>query len=113
MRILREKISVAELKEIAKDKFGDMIKAVVDVDKELLAIDAELHADLEAVLLAKGSGQNSLWGLNFYPDIEGEDFLEFDSLINLCPSRNNMTRGVDARDIREKIRGIVGKWVEK
>ena len=47
MLILSTPISRAELKEYAANTFGDMIKCVADVDKGLLAIDADLHADLE------------------------------------------------------------------
>jgi hypothetical protein len=49
-------------------------------------LDADLHADQEASLLADGSKQASLWGINLYPDVAGEDWLEFDSMINLRPS---------------------------
>ena len=60
MIILEKPISRAELKEYAANIFGDMIKCVADVDKELLAIDADLHADLERLLLENGSLQTSL-----------------------------------------------------
>jgi|TARA_B100000959_G_scaffold202277_1_gene211729 hypothetical protein len=44
---------------------------------EIVAIDAELHSDLEALCLENGSRQNALWGINYYPEIDGEDFIEF------------------------------------
>ena len=91
MQILNTVIAVDELRRIAKNTFGDLIKAVVDIDRELIAIDAELHSDLEALLLENGSKQKSLWGINFYPDIEDDDFLEFDSMINMRPSQGNMS----------------------
>ncbi|MCF7898291.1 MAG: DUF5674 family protein [Candidatus Omnitrophica bacterium] len=113
MKILKDMITTNELKKIAQATFGDLVKAVVDVDRELVAIDAELHSDLEALLLENGSKQNSLWGINFYPELEGDDFIEFDSMINLRPSRENKTRGVDSKDIRVKIINIVNKWVKE
>ena len=113
MKILENIMSVDELKQIAQATFGDIVKAVVDVDRELVAIDAELHSDLEALFLENGSKQNSLWGINFYPELEGEDFIEFDSMINLRPSQGNMTRGVDSKDIQVKIMNIVNKWVKR
>ncbi|MDD5040678.1 MAG: DUF5674 family protein [Patescibacteria group bacterium] len=112
MRILKNIMTVDELKQIAKATFGDLVKAVVDVDRELVAIDAELHSDLEALFLEDGSKQSSLWGINFYPELEGEDFVEFDSMINLRPSQGNMTRGVDSKDIQVKILNVVNKWVK-
>ena len=113
MEILKNVVTVDELKQTAKDTFGDLVKAVVDVDRELVAIDAELHSDLEALFLENGSKQSSLWGINFYPELEGEDFVEFDSMINLRPSQRNMTRGVDSPDIQKKISDIVKKWVKR
>ena len=113
MKILQEVITVEELKCIAADSFGELVKAVVDVDRRLVAIDAELHSDLEALLLENGSKQNSLWGINFYPDIGDDDFLEFDSMINMRPSQGNMSRGVGSEEIQRNIISIVNKWVKR
>ena len=55
MQIVNEKISCADLAKISGHYFGDMTKGVVDVEKEIVAIDAELHADLETLLLENGS----------------------------------------------------------
>ena len=93
--------------------FGNMVKAVIDVDKELLAIDAELHSDLEALLLENGSKQKSLWGINLYPEIKGDDLVEFDSMINMRPSQGNKSRGVESSEIRKKIMEIVSKKVAR
>ncbi len=112
MRILDSFISIEELQEIAQRSFGDLVKAVVDVDRELLALDAELHADLEAFLLENGSKQSSLWGINLYPFFDGEEFIEFDSMINLRPSQGNFSRGVDSVDIQNKIKKVVKKWIK-
>jgi len=113
MKILNNIIEVDELKKIAADTFGDLIKAVVDVDRELIAIDAELHSDLEALFLENGSKQSSLWGINFYPDIKDDDFIEFDSMINMRPSQRNMSRGVDSEEIKKKIINVVNRWVKR
>ncbi|MDP8265404.1 MAG: DUF5674 family protein [Candidatus Aceula meridiana] len=113
MKILDTAITVNELKQLAQNTFGNLIKAVVDIDRGLVAVDAELHSDLEALLLEQGSEQNSLWGINFYPEVEGDDFLEFDSMINMRPSQGNKSRGVDSAEIRGKIIEIVNKWIKR
>lgn len=113
MKIVKDKISINELKQMAEKMFGDMVKAVVDINKEIMAVDGELHADEEAVLLENGSRQKDLWGINIYPDMPGSDFIEFDSMINLRPSQNNRSRGIDNPDIRNKIFNIINKIVEK
>ncbi|MDI6785347.1 MAG: DUF5674 family protein [bacterium] len=113
MKIIRNKITLQELNEMAYNSFGNLVKAVVDVKKEIIAVDAELHSDEEALLLENGSKQRDLWGINFYIELEGDDFIEYDSMINLRPSQNNRSRGVDNPEIREKIKAIVDKLVEK
>lgn len=111
MLICENPVSRDDLRQMAATGFGDMVKGVVDIDRELLAVDAELHADLEAFLLNHDSSQNSLWGINLYPD-EDEDFVEFDSLINIRPMSGNRSRGVDDSKIRERILEVVSKWTE-
>ena len=39
MKIIKDQISINELKNLAKMKFGDLVKAVVDVKKEVMAVD--------------------------------------------------------------------------
>ncbi len=113
MIIVSESISLAELKKMAEERFGNMVKAVIDVEKEIMAVDAELHADEEALLLEKGSKQEDLWGINIYPEMPESERIEFDSMINLRPSQGNRTRGVDAPEIRQKIIRIVNKRLKK
>jgi hypothetical protein len=113
MEIVKNKLELSRLKEMAVASFGNIVKAVVDVDRELLAVDAELQSDLEALLLEDGSKQNGLWGVNLYPDMQGEEFIEFDSVINMRPSQNNLSRGVDNAEIRQKIVEIVNKRITR
>ena len=113
MKIIKDKISLEELKKMAQKMFGNLVKAVIDIKKEIIVIDAPMHADQEALLIEKGSNQADLWGINLYPDKKGKDFIEFDSMINLKPNQNNRTRGVDHPDIRAKLIKIVKKLVQK
>ncbi len=102
-----------ELKRMAAGMFGDMVKVVVDIDRELLAADGELHSDLEALLIDNGSKQQSLWGINLYPNMTGDDFVEFDSMINMRPSQGNRSRGVESAETRERIIRIVARRIER
>jgi len=92
---------------MASAMFGDLVKAVVDIRQEVMAVDAELHSDEEAFLLGEGSAQEDLWGINLYPALPGNDFVEFDSMINLRPSQGNRSRGVEDAAIRERLLAIV------
>lgn len=109
MKIIDKEITIQELNEMAGKMFGNLVKAVVDIEKEIMAVDAELHADEEALLLENGSQQKNLWGINLYPGISGDDFIEFDSMINLRPAQGNKSRGVEDELIRKKIIQIVNR----
>jgi hypothetical protein len=113
MEIITEAISLAQLREMAVRRFGEMVKAVVDVEQAVMAVDAELHADEEEALLERGSEQAHLWGINLYPDIVGESWIEFDSMINLRPSQGNRSRGVDDSVTRRRIVEIVSRLVTR
>jgi len=113
MKIITQKVTLAELNQMAAGLFENLVKAVVDIDKELLAVDAELHSDLEALLIENGSKQKDLWGINLYPQMKGDDLVEFDSMINMRPSQGNRSRGVDNSEIRRKIMEILSKRLER
>jgi hypothetical protein len=111
IRLIETGISRAELKTIALQRFGDMVKAVVDLDRGVMAIGGELHADEEAYLLERGSTQANLWGINLYPDMELPGFVEFDSMINVRPSQGNRSRTVEDSATQQKILAVVAKLV--
>jgi hypothetical protein len=113
MEIITEAIGLHRLREMAGRRFGEMIKAVVDVEQGIMAVDAELHADEEEALLERGSAQANLWGINLYPDVAGEEWIEFDSLINLRPSQGNRSRGVDDPGTRKRIAEVVSRLVAR
>ena len=111
IKIIKEPISKEELLDIAKNQFGDFVKAVVDVEKEIMGVGGELHADEETLLLQNGSRQENLWGINVYPEKSEEEWIMFDSMINIRPSQNNRSRGVESLDVQRKIRDIVSKLI--
>ena len=105
-------ITISELTNMAEKMYGNLVKGVVDLSSEKLVLDAEMHADEEAYLLEEGSVQADLWGINLYPDkFKSEDFIEFDSMINIRPRQKNMSRGVEDSSIQKKIIQIVNKKV--
>jgi hypothetical protein len=113
MKIVSQQVTLDELGRMATGTFGNMVKAVVDVDRELLAVDAELHSDLEALLLEDGSLQENLWGINLYPEFHDEQFVEFDSMINMRPSQGNRSRGVDSPETRSAILRVLEKRIQR
>ncbi len=113
MKIIENQIMLDELKEMASKMFGNLVKAVVDIEKKIMAVNADLHADEEALLIENGSAQKNLWGINIYPELTDDDFVEFDSMINLRPSQGNRSRGIDNIEIQKIILEIVNKLVKK
>ena len=92
--------------------YDGLVKAVADVARGLLVVDAPMHVDEEQYLLEAGSRQSDLWGFNLYPEDYGtEDFIEFDSMINIRPGQGNRSRGVDDPEIRQAISALVGEIV--
>jgi len=107
-----EAIPLSVLREIAATGFGDMVKAVVDVERRVMAVGGDLHADEEAVLLDRGSRQGDIWGFNLYPERYGNhDWIEYDSMINIRPRQGNRSRLVEDRSVQQAIVEIVSSLV--
>lgn len=111
---IENKISIPSLKEMAEKMFGNLIKAVVDVECEIMAIDGELHSDEELLLTENGSKRADVWGINLYPEYFNTDkFIEFDSMINIKPQLGNRSRGVDDEKTKNEILEIVKKLINQ
>lgn len=107
-----EHISLKELVSMAQKMYGSFVKADVDVVKKILILDMGMHADGEAYLLENGSLQKDLWGINLHPtDYGSDDFIEFNSLINIRPALGNASMNVLDTEIRNQIIDIVNEIV--
>ena len=110
---MKKKITRDELKTLAHEQYGDIIKAVVDIEQEIMGVGGELHVDIQSILIEKENSKGvSTWGINLYLDKTGDDFVEFDSMINLKPNLGNKTRGIENEEIKEKIINIVHQLVK-
>lgn len=110
--IVTETITIAALTAMAQGQHQSLVKAVVDVVRNIMAIGGEMHYDEEQVLLDDGSVQKDLWGINLHPErFGGSDFIEFDSMINLRPGQGNSSRSVVDPANRTLIVAVVGGLV--
>jgi hypothetical protein len=100
-------VPLDEVREMAREQFGDFVKAVVDVRRGVMVLGGELHADEEATLLERGARQADLWGINIYPDLPADERIEYDSMINVRPAQGNRSRFVDDPAIRQRIGAVV------
>jgi hypothetical protein len=114
IKVIEQPVEKAELIELElKSKYGSLVKAVVDIKQGVMIAGMTMHADGETALLERGSKQDDLWGINLYVQESGEEWIEYDSVINLRPSQGNESRGVDDPSIREEIRKIVNRLVQQ
>ena len=92
-------------------QFGSMVKFVVDVERGVVALGGEMHADAEALLLQQGSTQSDLWGGNLYPWNEPDQRIEFTSFINIRPMEENMGMEIENADIRGAVQRLIEAYV--
>ncbi len=109
---IKEKVRLDEIKKIAKEGYGDMVKAVVDVEREIMAVGAEFHSEEAEMLFEDGSKNENMWGINIYPDKSGDERIVFDSLINIKPLVKNNSMGIDNPEIKDKIKKIVNNLIQ-
>ena len=106
MKIIEHPTSLITIWEERETAFEEVLKIVVDINKNLIAADAEMHADLEQLLLKEGSAQQDLWGANIYPLRSKKDQIEYTSLINIRPAIGNRSMEVADSKVRKKIQLI-------
>lgn len=114
IKIVKKEISLQEVKRMAEKQFGEMVKAVVDIKKQIMAIGGELHADANELLFKKeGCDFKNVWGINIYPEEAENRRIVFDSLINIKPLSGNRSLSVKDEEIKNKIRKIVNKLINE
>lgn len=109
IRIINKPITRSEAKEIAKEFYVDMVKGVVDIEREIIALGGEWHMDANNMLTADGSRQSDIWGFNFHFNKEPQDTIEYISLINIRPADGNYDMVVED----ESRRGVMSAIIEK
>jgi hypothetical protein len=109
MILVDKPVPIKEIWTKRETKFSGLIKIAVDIEKEKIALDGELHADCETALLETGSQQENIWGANIYPENSGDDFIEFISFINIRPSQDNPSMEVLNPELRANIKKVVSR----
>jgi hypothetical protein len=105
-----QKLNRADLEQFKNNPFENVIKFVVDINQEVIALCGEMHADAEKILIENGSSQEDLWGANLWPWAE-EIKLEYISLINIRPHLNNFGMEIENEGIQARVKAIVFKWI--
>jgi hypothetical protein len=101
-----ERLEPSEVARLVELFFGDMVKYVVDLERRVVAVGGQLHADAEQLLLEAGSRQVDLWGANYYPGRGPDDCIEYTALINIRPAQGNRSMLIADEAIRSRVREI-------
>ena len=91
-------------KKLQENSFGDFVKVVADIERNICSIGYELHTDCIEELLEDGSSGENLWGANVY---FGAKKIDFVSLINIRPVRGNRTMEIRDDEIKKKVAAII------
>jgi len=103
--LLERRIETAELRRLV-ERYEDMVKYVVDVERGVIAIGGEMHVDGEQLLLESGSRQADLWGANYYPGRGPDGCIEYTSFINIRPSTGHRSMELTDPAMRAKVREL-------
>ena len=112
VQLVRSRIDHDTLIKLAKENYGEMIKGVADVAREIIALGGELHADAQAALLQDGSRPEDIWGFNVYVEKPRQQRMDYTSFINVRPSLGNRSMEVHDHTLRKRMRAIVDSLVE-
>ena len=116
IQVYEENIPLDEIVEISKEYYFPMIKGVIDIKNEIVALGGEYHMDANMVLLEKGLQQSNIWGFNIATDkynTNEEEYLEYTSFINIRPIVNNKGMFIQDEEIRKKIKNIIHKKLKE
>jgi hypothetical protein len=112
MRQVTDVIDFYELARMAGGPYQDMVRGVIDVRRNVMALDAALHADLVQFLVALGSYSDDIWGFTLYPDKFGTPgFIVFDAPINVRPQQRNRSLVIEDDKLRNTIITLVNQKI--
>ena len=101
-----------EVRALATEWYGTMIKGTVDIVENKVAIGGDYHLETYELLIKDGSNHANIWGFNIRFDEGGKDLLEFDSLVNIKPALGNKSRSVENPEIIKKATEIINSWIQ-
>lgn len=114
IRIVSDTITEAEIREIAREFYGSIIKGVADIEREVLALGGEYHSDALDILIDNGSRGEDVWGFNITLDSDQplDERIEYISLINIRPAKGSRDMEIKDVQLKDRIRDIIKKRIE-
>lgn len=111
IKILDKPTAIAEVRVLAEEWYGILIKGCVDVSKNKVALGGDYHMESCELLVEQGASQMDVWGFNIRFDTTEKGELEFDSLVNIKPALGNKSREVEDSELVKRATQIIREWV--
>lgn len=89
--LVKNKLLAKDFQKARKD-YQSYVKITVDLEKKIVTLGGEYHADAEKLLLEQGSKQENIWGGGL--NLETGNF-ETNAIINLRAGRNDSPEILD------------------
>jgi|SRR3989338_11075482 len=109
MQIIHQILTLEEIEKL-RQQFGQYLKVTADIEKELVVIGCELHADGEKILLEKGSKSDNIWGGGINLKLKEIDTT---AVLNLRPGLGNNSMEIIDLKRREKFLALVRRLFNK
>lgn len=84
--------------EKLRERFGEYIKTVIDIHRNICSAGCDRHVESEQMLLETGSKQRNLWGGGVDVATKTTDC---NSFINIRPSQNNTSNEIQDSRVRK------------
>jgi Protein of unknown function (DUF5674) len=112
IKIIETKVTLAALADLAVETYTTMIKGAIDIEKKRVAFGGDYHIESCEELTRSGSSHTDVWGFNLVFGTVGTYELEYDSLINIKPLQGNRSRAVESAEVQEKMKHVIGAYIE-
>lgn len=112
LHLLEKPILMKDVRVLAQEDYGTMIKGTVDIVEKKIALGGDYHMETCELLVENGSSHHNIWGFNIHFDEGPDGLLEFDSLVNIKPAIGNKSRSVENPEIIEQATRIIHSLIE-
>jgi len=105
MKLVEEKLTKNQIGNIL-NQYGQYVKVTVDLEKKILIVGCQLHADGEKILLKSGSHQDNIWGGGI--NLKTKE-IDATAVLNLRPKLQNTSLDILDPTRRKQLINIVKK----
>ena len=112
LHLLKNTTSINDVRILAQEDYGTMIKGTVDIVEKKVALGGDYHMETCELLVENGSNHTNIWGFNIRFDEGQGELLEFDSLVNIKPAIGNKNRSIENPETIQEATKIIHSWIQ-